>query len=319
MVRKRGEMPKSERRVRLHLGASSEGASENVLLPWFQAAARVSWQQEEPTLVVVPFRSHAYAIKRLLLDRGASLLGIRFVSPPELRELLSNESEMRLPLREHLRLLLSIAAEECMKVPEDSALREKRMLEADFLAAKSVARAPDHLLRAIDQLGAAGWDFSAVKLPALREVEARFQKHVARCGFELIHTSDLRAAENAVKADPLFANILVAGFNGAHWPLWHLLRAGVSSAEQATVLLDDPRDEARELDEAWVGTWEESFGEAKPISPTVNHVSDSLFTEAEMQGTPVSPEKFSFLVGADTTEEVEAVAQQCLYFLADTT
>src|SRR5438552_3122943 len=188
-----------ERNVRLHIGASVAAARENVLLPWFQTAARVSWQQQKPTLVVVPFRSHAYSIKGLLLDCGVSLLGIRFVSPPELRELLSSKSEMRLPLREHLRVLLSIAAEECMELPEDSALREKRTLEADFLAAKSVARAPDHLLRAIDQLGAAGWDFSAVKLPALREVEARFQKHVARCGFELIHTSDLRAVENAVK------------------------------------------------------------------------------------------------------------------------
>ena len=28
------------------------------------------------------------------------------------------------------------------------------MLEADFLTAKSVARAPDHLLHTIDQLGA---------------------------------------------------------------------------------------------------------------------------------------------------------------------
>ena len=319
MVRKRGEMPKSERRVQLHLGASTEGASENVLLPWFQAAARVSWQQEESTLVVVPFRSHAYAIKRLLLDRGVSFLGIRFVSPPELRDLLSNKSEMRLPLREHLRLLLSIAAEECMKVPEDPVLREKRMFEADFLAAKSAARAPDHLLRAIDQLGAAGWDFSAVDLPALRQVEARFQEHVARCGFELIHTADLRAATDAGKAAPLFANVLVTGFTGAHWPLWHLLRAGVSAAKQATVLLDHPRDETRELDEAWVGTWEETFGEAKPISPAVNSGRDSLFTEAEMQGASLSSEKYSFLVGADTTEEVEAVAQQCLSFLADPT
>src|ERR1700736_298047 len=319
MVRKRGEMPKSVRRVRLHLGASIEGASENVLLPWFQTAARVSWQQEKPTLVVVPFRSHAYAIKRLLLDRGVSLLSIRFVSPPELRDLLSSKSKMRLPLREHLRLLLAIAAEECMELPEDPALREKRMLEADFLAAKSVARAPDHLLRAIDQLGAAGWDFSAVDLPALREVEARFQDHVARCGFELIHTADLRAATDAGKADPLFANVLVTGFTGAHWPLWHLLRAGVSAAKQATVLLDDPRDETRELDEAWVGTWEEAFGEAEPISLAVNYGGDSLFSEKEMRGAAVDQANRSFLVGADTTKEAEAVAQQCLYFLADPT
>jgi hypothetical protein len=301
----------------LHLGASFTAAWENVLLPWFQSAAHVSWQQQEPTLVVVPFRSHAYAIKGLLLDRGVSVLGIRFVSPPELRELLSSKSELRLPLREHLRLLLSIAAEECMELPEDPALREKRMLEADFLAAKSVARAPDHLLRAIDRLGAAGWDFSAVDLAALREIEARFQKHVAYCGFELIHTADLHAVTNAGKAEPLFANVLVAGFNGAHWPLWPLLRAGVSAAEQATVLLDDPRDEARELDEAWVGTWEEVFGEAKLISPSVNQITDGLFTEAEMQGASVRPANCSFVVGADTMEQAEAIASVCVRFLSE--
>ena len=60
-----------------------------------------------------------------------------------------------------------------MELPENPALREKRMLEPGFLAAKSVARAPDHLLRAIDQLGAAGWDFSAVDLPAAREALQR--------------------------------------------------------------------------------------------------------------------------------------------------
>ena len=317
MVQSRAPSPEQTGRVSLHLGASFDAAWENVLLPWFQSAARISWQQQKPTLVVVPFRSHAFAIKQRLLDCGVSLLGIRFISPPALRDLLLHNSKMRLPLREHLRLLLSIAAEECMKLPEDPALREKRMLEADFLAAKSVARAPDHLLRAIDQLGAAGWDFSAVELPALREVEARFQKHVAHCGFELIHTADLRVATNAGKADPLFANVLVTGFNGAHWPLWQLLRAGVSAAEQATVLLDDPRDEARELDEAWVGTWEEAFGEAEPISPAVNHVSDSLFTEAEMQGATVSPAKYSFVVGADTTQQAEAIALMCVRFLAE--
>jgi hypothetical protein len=310
---------KTSAKVSLHHGSSFPAAWENVLLPWFRIAARVSWQQQEPTLVVVPLRSHAYAIKGLLLARGVSLLGIRFVSPPELRELLSSKSEMCLPLREHLRLLLSIAAEECMKLPEDAALREKRMVETDFLAAKSVARAPDHVLRAIDQLGAAGWDFSAVDLPALREVEARFQEHVAHCGFELIHTADLRAATNAGKGDPLFANILVTGFNGTHWPLWPLLRAAVDSAKEATVVLDDPRDEARDIDETWVGTWEEAFDEARPISLSATQVTDSLFSEEEMQGASVERAIRSFLVGADTTEEAEAVAQQCLHFLADPT
>ena len=52
----------------------------------------------------------------------------------------------------------------------------------------------------------------------------------------------------------------------------------------ATVLLDDPRDEARDIDETWVGTWEEAFGEARPISPA-SRVIDSLFSESEMRGS----------------------------------
>ena len=153
--------PPRRSQVSLWIGASIAAARENVLLPWFRAASETAWQESKPTAVVVPFRSHAYALKSFLLEHDVSLLGVHFLSPAQLRELLSAGSESHLPLREHLRLLLSIAAEECMKLPEDPELREKRMMESDFLAAKSVARAPDHLLRAIDQLGAAGWDFSA--------------------------------------------------------------------------------------------------------------------------------------------------------------
>src|SRR6266480_2786033 len=317
MPTKRLEAHRPSRQISLHTGASFHAAWETVLLPWFQAAGRVSWQQRQPTLVAVPFRSQAYALKGLLLDRDVSLLGIRFVSPAELRELLAARSDVRLALREHLRLLLSITAEECMKLPEDPALREKRMLEADFLAAKSVARAPDHLRRTIDQLGAAGWDFSAVELPALHEVATRFQGRLADCGFELIHTAHRRALDQAVASPPLFTNMLVTGFNGAHWGLWPLLQAAVLSAKNATVLLDDPSDAARDIDETWVGTWEEAFGEAKPASLPLNQIADSLFSEEEMRGASAGAIGRSFLVGADTTEQAEAVAQQSLHFLAD--
>jgi hypothetical protein len=317
MAKKRGEADRPTAQVSLHIGASFRAAWETLLLPWFRAAGHLSWQQRKPTLVALPFRSQAYAIKGLLLDRGVSLLGIRFVSPAELRGLLAARSETHLALREHLRLLLSITAEECMKLPEDPAIRAKRMLDADFLAAKSVARAPDHLLRTIDQLGAAGWDFSAVELPALREIATRFEERLADCGFELIHTADRRALDQALASPPLFANILITGFNGTHWALWPLLKAAVISAKEATVLLDDPRDVARDIDETWVGTWEEAFGEAKPISLPVNQVTDSLFSEEEMRGVPGRAANRSFAVGADTTEQAEAVAQQCLHFLAD--
>jgi hypothetical protein len=135
----------------------------------------------------------------------------------------------------------------------------------------------------------------------------------------LIHTADRRALDQAVASPPLFTSILVTGFNGAHWALWPLLKAAVVSAKEATVLLDDPRDEARDIDETWVGTWEEAFGEAKPISQPMNQITDSLFSEEEMRGASGRPVNRSFVVGADTTEQAEAVAQQCLHFLADPT
>ena len=110
---------------------------------------------------------------------------------------------------------------------------------------------------------------------------------------------------------------MITGFNAAHWPLWPLLHAAVASAGHATVLLEDPRDEARDLDEAWVGTWEDAFGEAKPVSSIANPAGDALFTEAEMRGEQSSRVPREFLIGADTVEQAEAIAQQCLRFLSE--
>ena len=92
MPKKRVQADRPSAQVSLHIGASFHETWETILLPWFQVAGRFSWQQRQPTLVAVPFRSQAYAIKGLLLDRGVSLLGIRFVSPAELRELLATRS-----------------------------------------------------------------------------------------------------------------------------------------------------------------------------------------------------------------------------------
>ena len=318
MQQARDEDEPTSARVSLHIGSSPTDAWQQIIRPWFETVGPAAALTERLVAVVTPFRSHAYRIKRLLLDYGMSLLGIRFVSPAELRELLAARTGSCLALREHLRLILSVAAEECMELPEDPALREKRMLQADFLAAKSVMRAPDHLLRTIDRLGAAGWEFGAVELPALREIARLFHRRLVDCGFELIHTADRRALDQAGASAPLFRNILVSGFHGADWPLWPLLQAAARSANEATVVLENPRDEARDIDEAWVGTWEEAFDEAKPISPArLNQIGDSLFSEEEMRGDALVRVERSFLVGADTTEQAEAVAQQCLHFLAD--
>ena len=249
-----------KRSVDLHMGSSFAGAWENILLPWFESVAR-SPLAPAPSAVVTPFRSQAYLLRSKLLAHGISILGLKFLSPAQLREtLLQNTGNI--PLREHLRLLLAIAAEGVGAQADENELNRGT---PEFLLAKSVARDPDHFLRAIDQLKAAGWSWAEMEEPVLREVAETFEKISHDCGFEFLHEADRHALETAAKSPPIFNRLLVTGFNGAHWPLWPLLRAAVTASEQATVILNDPRDEARDLDETWVGTWEETFGAAQPI------------------------------------------------------
>jgi hypothetical protein len=303
--------------VSLYIGASFEPAWEDVLLPWFESASR-AFENREPVAVVTPLGSHSAFLRAKLLDHGVSLLGVRFLSPPSLRELLLGDTGIKLPLREHLRLLLSITA-------EGYANSSRRSDDADLLAiAKSVARAPDHLLRVIDQLSAAGWSFEKVGSLPLRTIVGRFQNLVSECGFQMVHEADRRAVATAEKSQPRFSDFLVTGFNAAHWPLWPLLRAAVIAARKATVVLTDPRDEARDLDETWVGTWEEAFGAAKPIPVH----SDRSAPLAELTRLPEAPSEIKaraahprhdvhFLVGRNATEQAKAIVALTVQFLSE--
>ena len=121
--------------------------------------------------------------------------------------------------------------------------------------------------------------------------------------------ADRLAVANAAKLPPRFSRLLVTGFDGAHWPLWPLLNAAVKSSQEATVVLNDPRDEARDIDETWVGTWEEIFGAAEPAA------------EANSDGQPEKAEtartKCIFLVGADATEQARAIVALTAKFLCE--
>src|SRR5687767_2600711 len=106
---------------------------------WFRQAAAEAWKSERPALVVVPTRGQIQALKGRLLEGGCSALGLQFITPPYLRALLAKGSEILPAPREHLRLLLALAAEEL--------LAETKLPEDQRLAAVSVRRTPDHLLR----------------------------------------------------------------------------------------------------------------------------------------------------------------------------
>ena len=244
---------------------------------------------------MVPTRGQIHALKLRLLDAGLSALGLHFVTPPYLRALLAAQSESVPTAREHLRLLLALAAEQL--------LADENLTEAERLAAISVRRTPDHLLRLLEQLSAAGADFEQVDLPAFRPVVRKFRAHLKATKFEIFPESDRRALAHAGQAAPALGQLLITGFHSGHWPLWHLLLAAVHSSQRATVVLQNPRDEAQDLDSAWIGTWEETLGEAELVA-----------LEAD---PPVAKRATFFLAGMDSQEQSEAIAAAAHRFLAD--
>src|SRR5881409_1538111 len=300
MPHARSEPEAQSRRVSLHIRASPEAAWENVVRRWFERTATRALRDQKPAAVVTASRTQAYFFRSRLLHEGKSLLAVKFLSPPQLRELLLRGRNPHVPLREHLRLILAVTAEE---------FANKNTDDETVFVAKSIARDADRFLRALDELRAAGWTLDEIDSLALREIAAPFEQRVHECGFTFVHDAD-RAAR--AHTQPLFSNLLLFGFDAAHWPLWPLLHAATLRADKATVVLSDPRDEARDLDEAWVGTWEETFGPAEVI-PATNGKS----TGSSVESLPVSASNVHFVIGRDTTQQARAIVALAAKFLAD--
>jgi PD-(D/E)XK nuclease superfamily len=247
-----------------------------------------------PAVVVVPTRGQIQALKGRMLEAGLSALGLEFVTPPYLRALLAARTGIVPAAREHLHFLLALAAEQL--------LADEELPEAERLAAISVRRTPDHLLRLLEQLSAAGTEFDKIDLPAFRPVVRKFRAQLEATAFEIFPEADRRALAHARQAAPMLGDLLVTGFHGGHWQLWHLLEAAVCSSKHATVILQNPREEAHDLDAAWIGTWEEKLGEAQIIA---------IDSEAAAERATI------FLAGLDTREHVQAIAAAAHQFLGD--
>src|ERR1041385_268772 len=160
--------------VSLHIASSSAAAWERIIFPWCETVSRAAITRRELTAILTPSPSYASFLRTRLLEKNVSLLGVQFLTPQKVRELLVCQIGRHVPLREHLRLLLSIAADECMQLPANVEERSARMREPDYLAAKSVALAPDHFLRLIDKFSAAGIDLMAQGPAVFRGLSERF-------------------------------------------------------------------------------------------------------------------------------------------------
>ena len=287
MPRRKPEKPK--RSVSLHIGSSFAAAWESVLLPWFKEAALASLKGSENVSVVTPFPSGAAFLRSKLLEHQVPLLGVKFMTPARLRELLLAEEASSLPFREHLRLLLATAA-------GSGASRTSEDVDLAAIA-KAISRSPDNLLRIFDQVSAAGWDFQNIGAPAVRDIIQEFQKLVRQCEFKLVHEADREALADTGSAPARFSHLLLIGFTAKHWPLWQLLQAAVSFASRATAVLEYPREQTRAADESWIGTWEQQLESAAPIADQAErkrpfvHLNQSPDTGID-SGSAAIPDQF---------------------------
>src|SRR4029434_6233764 len=192
MPRARSEPEVHSRRISLHIGASPEAPWKNVVRHWLERIGSRTLQDKNPAAVVTASRSQAYFFRSRLLAEGKFLLAVKFLSPPQLRELLLRGRDLRVPLREHLRLILAVTAEEFASKSTD---------DQTVLVAKSIARDADRFLRALDELRAAGCTLEKIESPALREIAVQSEQRVHECGFTFVHDADRAALAHA---QPLF-------------------------------------------------------------------------------------------------------------------
>ena len=286
---------------------SLQEAWEDAIAPWFDQVLPGAWRRELPSLVIVPTRGQVNDLKARLIAKGLSHLGLRFATASSLRALLARGDTTPAPEPEHLRLLLAIAASEM----------EDRPNESEALAAKAVARAPALLLRAVDRLEIAGWKFQELGLLSFAPIVQRFNKLLKRCGFLLRGESDRIRLQQAAHGTREFSHVLIIGFDGGHWTEWFLLRTAVELAENATMVLEEPRENFSDIDLCWIGSWEEVCGEAQRAPRATAALGDSLFSEIEMRGGARTAKRFDFLVGTNLPEQAEAITRQCVRYLAD--
>jgi hypothetical protein len=291
----------------LFIAPSVREVWEDAIAPWFERVLPAAWERPLSSLVVVPTRGHVNDLKGRLIAKGVSHLGLQFVTPASLRTLLARD-DATLPGRlEDLRLLLAIAASEI----------EKRPNESQALAAKAVVRAPALLLRALDRLETAGWKFEELALPSFAPLVQRFNDLLKECGFVLPGEVDRRRLQESARGRREFSHVLITGFDGAHWAEWFLLRTAVELAENATIVLEEPRENFSDVDLCWIGSWEEICGEAQRSPRATIALGDSLFSEMEMRGGAETAKRFDFLIGTNFSEQAEAITRQCVRYLTD--
>ena len=288
--------------VHLHLGLALSDTWREVARPWFDRAVGAALATEAPWAVLTPSRSLGLALKARLLAEGRSVGGLYFWTPGDVRNALRQAAATSgtVAVREHLHLLLASVA-----------------TGSDERPAAAVARDPARLLRSLDQLQAAGHPARELGFPPAEKMATACATGMQAAGWTTVQQYDWNLARHPPAG--ALGGLLVLGFDAAHWELWPLLQAAVQSAAEVHVVLTRPRSKAEDLDQAWVGTWEEAFGEAAPVDEAGEPGTFAALAQ-QMENpegdTGSATHEVRVLIGRHVREQATAVVAQCAAWLA---
>jgi PD-(D/E)XK nuclease superfamily len=285
--------------------------------PWLREQAGAAWKNRKPTVILTPTRAEGFYLRSRLVEEGVPFLGLRFWTPSDARKFL--HAEIALQISAATQAELRLLARTCGEKLADQSSEDNPTI-------KSVIREPSPFLRAYDLLLAAGWNPAREGAIYGRELAMTMQRALEKSKIATqagLHQKLWQTVSSS--HEPLIANLLLIGFNAAHWPLWDLLKAAVFSAEQSIIALSDPRVFAEEIDQLWNSSWEdvtksESISPIRPLRPSVEEQPtapfENLVASYEKGARPQLTEAdLTLLATPDLALHIRAVALQALDYL----
>ena len=288
----------------LHLARDWDAAWREIVRPWLADPAAL-----RRDYVLVPTRGQAHALKLRCVREGVPLLGVEFLTPGLARKKwLALAPPARPALGRELLLLnlrALIAERLAPLTPDDAAWGLWKSLQSD----------PGGALDAFDELWRAGFAARDFPLAALREIFGELERRVASLGYDLGARQDFAAAAARPPEPRLGGRLLLYGFTAEHGREFFSLQALIRHAADVTVLLPEPEFERKDIDERWVGWWEETLGiEHRLLEPTDEPPGAAvarLWTGGEGDAAGAT-----WLVGHTRADEMQLVADELARRLA---
>ncbi len=306
------------RRVRLWLAADGEESWNAVAHLWLRRQAATAWHDRRLTIVLVPSRAHGFYLHQRIVENGINLAAIHFWTPADARSNLLKlyPGLAPTPSREALQVLAALAAQEVGG--SDPANRTAAAVLAD----------PESFLRTVDQLASAGWDLAEIADAPLAAVVRQWRERLRLSGFQTVQEIDRALIGETRNQSPSLARLLVTGFDGADWAQSDLIQAVIEASEETDFVLTAPRLGWEDVEQAWIGTWEEKLGAAQPAAALLG---DKNVAEAPERPQPYQPlqtalhsreKKFTgrippmvFHLGRNIRSEARAIFSTALQFL----